>query len=183
MTRTQRSDAVRNRQQLVDAAREAFSKSGVNTPLETIAANAGVSIGTLYNHFGNRDRLVEEVLGPAFAQLCEIADDAAARADSWEAFELLVVGICELQAADRALADIMGLRYPATGDLLVAGARITARFVEVIDRAKTGHRLRADFDITDLGPIIWSNARIAEIAPDDPTWRRHLTFVLDGLRG
>jgi AcrR family transcriptional regulator len=183
VTRSPRSDARRNRQLLLDAARDAFRANGVNVALESVAADAGVSIGTLYNHFKNRDGLVEAVLEPDFRRLCQVADDAAGRTDPWEAFELLVVGICELQAADHAMADIMGLRYPATGVLLDAGQHVTRQFARVIERAKDARCIREDFDMADLGPIIWSNARIAEIAPDDASiWRRHLTFMLDGLR-
>jgi AcrR family transcriptional regulator len=183
MTRARRSDAIRNRQLLLDAARAAFTKAGVTVPLEAIAADAGVSIGTLYNHFGTRDRLIEAVLAPVFAHLRDIADRSAQNTDPWEAFELLVVGICELQATDRAVADIMGLRHPATGELLDAGAHISKRFSQIIGRAKRQHRIRPDFRATDLGPIIWSNARIAELSPDDPApRRRHLAFMLDGLR-
>jgi AcrR family transcriptional regulator len=183
MSRAPRSDGLRNRQSLVDAARAAFKADGVNVPLEAVATGAGVSIGTLYNHFRNRDGLVEAVLEPAFTHLSDVADRAAGLPDAWDAFELLVVGICEAQFADRAVADIMGLRYPATGGLLVAGGHITERFVEIIARAHRDRRLRADFELSDLGPIIWSNARIAELAPDnEQTWRRHLSFMLDGLR-
>jgi len=43
-----RADARRNLDKLRAAAAEAFSERGLDTPLEQIAARAGVSIGTLY---------------------------------------------------------------------------------------------------------------------------------------
>jgi AcrR family transcriptional regulator len=182
MVRALRSDAIRNRQRLLDAATEAFTTSGVATPLETIAERAGVSIGTLYNHFGDRDGLVEAILSDPLSQLCAIADSAALCEDPWEAFEQLIVGTCELQAADRAVADILGNRYPATGEVHASCQHLMERFVEIIGRAKAAGRLRDDFGIEDVGPIMWSNARIAEESEAPNAWRRHLTFVLDGLR-
>lgn len=182
MSRAPRSDAVRNRQKLVEAARIAFTADGLSTSLEAIAANAGVSIGTLYNHFGDRDGLIEATVGEALSRMSSLADDAALIDDPWDSFEALIVGICELQASDRAVADILGSRYPATGEVHAACDHLLRRFIETIDRAKLARRLRPDFTVEDLGPIMWSNARIVETDNDPAVWRRHLLFILDGLR-
>src|SRR5260370_12394904 len=53
-----RADAQRNRDKLLAAATEAFAAEGEDAALETVAARAGVGIGTLYRHFPNRDALV-----------------------------------------------------------------------------------------------------------------------------
>src|SRR3984957_240905 len=57
--RRPRADAVRNRQLLLAAAADAFAAGGADVPLEDIARNAGVGIGTLYRHFPTREALVE----------------------------------------------------------------------------------------------------------------------------
>lgn len=183
MTRAPRSDAVRNRQRLIETATEAFATGGTGVPLESIAARAGVSIGTLYNHFSDRDGLVEAVLGDALDQLTAVADAAAERDDPWAAFEALVLGTCELQARDRAVADILGRRYPPpTGAIHAACAHLMDRFVEIIERGKRAGVLRDDLVVDDIGPIMWANARIVEASGTPDAWRRHLGFVLDGLR-
>jgi len=182
MTQAQRSDARRNRQLLLDAASEAFATNGVTTSLEAIADRAGVSIGTLYNHFGDRDGLVEAVLVDALGQMCVVADTAAALDDPWQAFENLIVGTCELQAVNRAVADILGNRYRATGEIHESCDHLMDRFVETISRAQAAGRLRSDFVPDDLGPIMWSVARVAEASETADAWRRHLGYVLDGLR-
>jgi AcrR family transcriptional regulator len=185
MVRALRSDAVRNRQRLLETATEVFATAGVGVPLESIAARAGVSIGTLYNHFSDRDGLVEAVLGEALERLMAVADAAAGLDDPWAAFEALVRGTCELQAQDRAVADILGRRYPPpTGTVHAACDHLMDRFVEIIERGKRAGVLRHDLVVDDIGPIMWSNARIIEASgtemPD--AWRRHLGFILDGLR-
>ena len=53
-----RADAQRNREKLLSAATQAFAAEGEEVALETIAARAGVGIGTLYRHFPSRDALV-----------------------------------------------------------------------------------------------------------------------------
>ena len=69
-----RADAVRNRELLLTAAAAAFSAHGADVPLEDIARNAGVGIGTLYRHFPTRDSLVEAVYRHEVDVLCESAD-------------------------------------------------------------------------------------------------------------
>ena len=56
--RPKRVDARRNEQSLLDAAATVFVTSGVNAPVRSIAAEAGVGVGTIYRHFPTRADLV-----------------------------------------------------------------------------------------------------------------------------
>ena len=56
-----RADARRNRERLLAAATSAFAEQGADAPLEDIARQAGVGIGTLYRHFPTRLALQEGV--------------------------------------------------------------------------------------------------------------------------
>jgi len=42
---------------ILAAAEEVFSEEGLSAPMERIAARAGVAVGTLYNHFEDRESL------------------------------------------------------------------------------------------------------------------------------
>jgi AcrR family transcriptional regulator len=57
-----RADAARNRDKVVEAAREAFRTRGYDAPLDDIAKAAGVGAGTLYRHFPTRDSLIDAVM-------------------------------------------------------------------------------------------------------------------------
>src|SRR5450432_1848507 len=59
--RKPRTDAQRNRERILEVAKEAFTHSGVNASLDDIAKEAGVGAGTLYRHFPTRDALIEAV--------------------------------------------------------------------------------------------------------------------------
>src|SRR6478735_1869821 len=59
--RKPRSDARRNRERILEVAKEAFTRSGANTSLDDIAKDAGVGPGTLYRHFPTREDLLEAV--------------------------------------------------------------------------------------------------------------------------
>ncbi|MEU1515102.1 helix-turn-helix domain-containing protein [Streptomyces sp. NPDC005811] len=56
--RTQRADARRNKESLLDAAAAIFVESGVEAPVRDIAARAGVGTATIYRHFPTRADLI-----------------------------------------------------------------------------------------------------------------------------
>jgi AcrR family transcriptional regulator len=57
-----RADAQRNRDRIVEVARQEFRERGYDTSLDDIAKKAGVGAGTLYRHFPNRDALLDAVM-------------------------------------------------------------------------------------------------------------------------
>jgi len=59
--RRHRTGAQRNRERILEVAKEAFARSGANTSLDDVAKLAGVGAGTLYRHFTTRDALLEAV--------------------------------------------------------------------------------------------------------------------------
>jgi len=59
--RKPRLDAQRNRERILEVAKEAFTQFGAETSLDDIARQAGVGAGTLYRHFPTRDALIEAV--------------------------------------------------------------------------------------------------------------------------
>jgi AcrR family transcriptional regulator len=182
--RPMRSDARRNRDGLLCAARVAFAEHGLDAPLEHVAREAGVSIGTLYRHFPARIDLVQAVFTESLTGLLEAAERAAAMDDAWAGFCMYVESMCELQADDRGLNDLAGIRLPNSACLDAIQQRIGQLGVTVVERAQRQGRLRPDVTPEDLAFVTWSHGRIAEatkgIAPQ--AWRRHLHLVLDGFR-
>ncbi|RYB91881.1 TetR/AcrR family transcriptional regulator [Nocardioides oleivorans] len=57
-----RADARRNRDLIVESAREVFREQGYNASLDLVAKRAGVGAGTLYRHFPSREDLVNAVM-------------------------------------------------------------------------------------------------------------------------
>lgn len=73
--RPARADAVRNRERIVAAAREAFAEAGPEASLNEIARRAGVGPGTLYRNFSGRPELLAAVLESRIDTLCARARD------------------------------------------------------------------------------------------------------------
>lgn len=179
-----RADAARNRDKLLASAVHVFGERGLDAPLEEIARQAKVSIGTLYNHFPTRQDLFDAILPERLAALERITTEALADPDPWDGFVRFLSGLFELQARDHGLNDALARRFP---DDSAVGAACRSGFAQaevLIERARQSGRLRPDFETRDLITLMWAMSQVIresmEVAPQ--TWRRHLAFVVDGLR-
>jgi AcrR family transcriptional regulator len=128
-----RSDARRNRDALLRAAREAFAVHGLDAALEQVARDAGVSIGTLYRHFPARIDLVQAVFTDRLEELLAAAERAAAMPDAWAGLRLYLEATCELQASDRGFDDLAGIRLPNSSCLDAIQDRILRLGVAMVD--------------------------------------------------
>src|SRR6266568_4836959 len=61
VNRKPRADAQRNREHILEVAKQEFTRSGADTSLDDIAKEAGVGPGTLYRHFPTREELLQAV--------------------------------------------------------------------------------------------------------------------------
>lgn len=178
-----RVDAARNRDRLMAAAAELFATRGVDVPLEDIARHAGVSIGTLYNNFANRGALLDAVLPDGLAEVQRLAETAAAEPDAWRAFTGFLEGVFALQARDRSINEAIARSPVGDVDIAAECGRAGGIVGAVIDRAHEAAVLRADFGPADLTTLMTAMSQVIVLASgDDAVWRRHLGFVLDGLR-
>ena len=75
--RKPRADALKNRERILEEAKQEFTRSGANASLEEIAKKAGVGPGTLYRHFPTREELLVAVYRSEMEKL------AAMLAEPW----------------------------------------------------------------------------------------------------
>ena len=180
----QRRHARRNHELLVAAAREVFAERGVEASLEEIARRAGVGVGTLYRHFATRDALVEAVFERRIGDFVAIAQAALDEPDGWRALVGFLEHTLALQADDRMLKEALLHSPPGTGRVESAREELRRQFEQVLARAREQGHLRDGFAFADLAMLLWSFAPLmdatAEVAPN--AWRRHLHWLLDGLR-
>src|SRR3978361_1655002 len=102
-----RADAARNRDAIVAAARTVFAEQGLGAPLDEIARRAGVGNATLYRRFPTREELVQAALLAPMAEYLAAAEEGLADPDPWAGFRDYLLRLCQLQARDRGLADLL----------------------------------------------------------------------------
>jgi AcrR family transcriptional regulator len=181
---SQRRDARRNHELLVSAAWEVFAEQGLEVSLGEIARRASLGIGTLYRHFATRESLVEAIFERRIGELVAVAEAAVAEPDGRRALGQLLERTLELQTGDHVLKDLL-MRYPpGAGRLAEAREELRGLFGQVLARARDQGELRDDFALSDLALLFWSFAPLIDategVAPN--AWRRHLHWLLDGLR-
>ena len=179
-SRPLRADAARNRGRILDTARQTFANRGLDAPLEQIARDAGVAIGTLYRHFPRRDDLVRAALEMELEEYEQLAQQARAADDPWVGFCTFLEQICTMLAGDAGMCDMLTTARHTEhfASMLKRADEVVA---DLIDHARRSRALRPDFTIDDFRHILMATAGIIEATrtTDPQAWRRHLSLVLD----
>jgi AcrR family transcriptional regulator len=178
-----RRDAERNRQRILRAAAEVFTRRGLDATLDDVAREAGVGVGTVYRRFPDKESLVAELFQERIDALVTVAEEACAASDPWQAL------VSYLEYAAASMAGDLGLRqlmmFATYGRDRVAYARERMRPVvtRLVERAQAAGALRGDFRATDVPLIAYMLASAAEYAsPAQPgVWRRYLALIVDGM--
>jgi AcrR family transcriptional regulator len=175
-----RADAQRNRDNVLAAAREAFTESGASTSLEAIAKRAGVGIGTLYRHFPTRQALLEATYVDEVEQLAAAAGEFAALAP-WPALEAWLRRLGTYLVTKHALAgELLNYVDPSADVFSACRAELYAAGEPLLERAKAAGEVRPDAKLQDVVQMVGGIAKIQ--TADAETIGRILTLALDGLR-
>lgn len=177
-SRKPRTDAQRNRERLLDAAKDAFKREGVNASLDDIAKRAGVGAGTLYRHFPTRDALVEGVYRSEVERLSIAARTLAeheAPLDALRAWMLLWV---DHVAAKRIIAPALNSLAGGPSKVFeTTRDQVRGAMEGLVKRAVKSGDLRKDVDPFDLLRALIGAAHVD--AGSD--WRPFATRLVDIL--
>jgi AcrR family transcriptional regulator len=179
-----RADAERNRQRILEAAATVFAERGLDVSLDDIAAAAGVGVGTVYRRFPDKDSLIDALFEAKIRQVHDLATAQLAVEDPWEALAGFVRGVCELQAVDRALKQVLYSRDRGSERVAAARNVIAPVAMQILQRAQDAGVARADLGQYDLPLMHFAVGFVADttrdVAPE--YWERMLTIMLDGIR-
>jgi AcrR family transcriptional regulator len=183
--RKPRSDAVKNRERLIEAAKEVLGKGGPDASLEAVARRADVGIGTLYRHFPTREALFQAVYRHEVEQLIKLADDLAGRGDPVEALRSWMHAYVGLVATKRGLLGALAVVVSESSKALYAelSVRVTAAVKVLLTRAVATGELRPDIRADDLLHTMFA---LCYARQPEAGWKeqvlRLLDIFIDGLR-
>lgn len=176
-----RADAARNRRLVVEAARVAFARGGVSTPLDEIARAAGVGQGTLYRHFPTRNDLVLAVISDGLSRLRRLGADLLDDPDPFDALTRWLAAFIEQGALYEGLAQTLA-QPSATVETAECQMALDSG-TELVRHAVRAGAVRPDADADDVRQLAVAIAWIGRQPPADPDRpARLLQIVLDGLR-
>ena len=181
--RPMRKDAQRNRDLLLGAASAAFAAHGVEYPLEDIAREAGVGIGTLYRHFPTRGALIEAVYRREVAQLCDSVDGLLATLDADAALQAWMSNFVAYIAAKRGLSAALRDMMAAEPDLFTTTrANIRDAATKVLAAAVQAGAIRPVIEADDLIRAMGAICMVTDDAGYSDRAKTLVSLLLDGMR-
>jgi AcrR family transcriptional regulator len=176
-----RRDARTNQQRILAAATVAVHREGPRVPMATVAAEAGVGVGTLYRRFPTREALLDALTRRSFLLVLDSARAAEARDGT---------GLGALRHfLDRTIAGRDDLVLPLHGGPAITTdatravqSEVHRTLQRVVDRGRRDGSVRDDATPQD---VVLFGAMLAQPQPTaadrDRVARRMAAVYVDGL--
>ena len=183
--RKPRSDATRNRERLIEAAKTVLAGGGPGASLEAVAREADVGIGTLYRHFPTREALFQAVYRREVEQLIELADALKVQSSALDALKKWLHALVDLVETKRGLLGTLSI-VPTEGSKALY-AEVSGRLKEAVRQllahgVATGE-IRGDITADDLLSTAYA---VGYGHQPGPGWKPHVLRIvdifLDGLK-
>jgi AcrR family transcriptional regulator len=181
--RKPRADAERNRERILEVAKEVFTREGAAASLDDIARRSGVGNATLYRHFPTRDALIEAVYRNEVEKLAAAEQRFAASMPPLEALRAWMLLFIDHVAGKKLI--IPAMDTVAGGSMrLIEGSRslIHAAFVASVKRAIANGDLRSDTDPNDFVRALVGIFHTTASPGWEPSARRLVDILIAGSR-
>jgi AcrR family transcriptional regulator len=176
--RKPRTDAQRNRERLLEVAKEAFTRSGGNASLDDIAKQAGVGPGTLYRHFPTREELLEAVYRTEVEKLAAAERKFAETLPPMEALRAWMLLFVDYIATKQIIAPALNALVGGHSKVFESSyAQIWEAIRALVKRAIKSGDIRKDLDPIDLLRALIGVANVAT----SPDWQQSARRLVDIL--
>jgi AcrR family transcriptional regulator len=176
--RKPRTDAQRNRERILEVAKQAFTRYGANASLDDVAKEAAVGAGTLYRHFPTRDALIEAVYRTEVEKLAAAERKFAetmAPIDALRAWMLLFI---DYIAAKHIIAPALNTFVGGASKLYEGSrAQIQGAIDALVKRAIKSGDMRKDIEPFDLLRALIGVSSVSS----SPDWQQSAKRLVDIL--
>jgi AcrR family transcriptional regulator len=178
VNRKPRTDGLRNRERILEVAKEAFTRSGANTSLDDIAKQAGVGAGTLYRHFPSRDELLEAVYRTEVEKLAAAERKFAETLPPIEALRAWMLLFVDYIATKQIIAPALNTLVGGPSRVFEASYALVWEAIRaLVKRAIKSGDIRKDLDPIDLLRALIGVANVAT----SPDWQQSARRLVDIL--
>ena len=181
--RKPRADAERNRDRVLEVAKEAFTRSGADASLDDIARQAGVGAGTLYRHFPSREALIEAVYRTEVEKLAAAERNFAETMPPIEALRAWMLLFVDYIATKKIIAQALNTLVGGQSKLFEASySRIWEAIRALVKRAIKSGDIRKDLDPIDLLRALIGVSNVASSPDWQQSARRLVDILITGSR-
>ena len=181
--RKPRADAQRNRERILEVAKEAFARHGANASLDDIAKQAGVGPGTLYRHFPTREELLQAVYRAELEKLAEAEQKFSQTMAPTDALRAWLVLFVDAIAAKQLIAPALNTLLGDPKKVFEASyAKMHQAIRALVKRGVKSGDIRKDLDPIDLLRALVGVANVASSPDWQPSARRLVDILIVGSR-
>jgi AcrR family transcriptional regulator len=179
--RKPRSDAQRNRERILEVAKQVFTRRGAEASMDEIAKRAKIGPGTLYRHFPTRDNLLEAVYITEVEKLAAAQKRLSAELTPIKALRAWLLVFINYIAAKKIIIPALNAMAGGPSRVFEQSNQIMAEAANALaSRAVASGDLRPDIDPRDFMRAIYGLSTVGS-ADDWP--RKARKFVDIFLRG
>jgi AcrR family transcriptional regulator len=176
--RKPRTDAQRNRERILEVAKQAFTRYGANASLDDIAKEAGVGAGTLYRHFPTRDALIEAVYRTEVEKLAAAERRFKETLPPIEALRAWMLLFVDYIAAKHIIAPALNALVGGASKLYEGSRAQVQKAIEaLVKRAIKSGDIRKDVEPFDLLRALIGVSNVAS----SPDWQQSAKRLVDIL--
>jgi AcrR family transcriptional regulator len=176
--RKPRADAERNRERILEVAKEAFARDGANASLDDIAKQAAVGPGTLYRHFPTREELLQSVYRSELEKLAAAEKKFAQAMPPIEALRAWLLLFVDAIAAKQLIAPALNTLLGDPKKVFEASyAKMHQAIRALVERGVESGDIRKDLDPVDLLHALVGVANVSA----SPDWQQSAKRLVDIL--
>ena len=151
VVRKPRADAQRNRERILEVAKQVFTRLGAEASMDEIAKRAKIGPGTLYRHFPTRDDLLAAVYITEVEKLAQAQKKFSAELVPIVALRAWLRVFIDYIAAKKIIAPALYAMVGGPSKVFVQTNRVMEEAARALaSRAVASGDLRADVDVMDM---------------------------------
>jgi AcrR family transcriptional regulator len=181
--RKPRSDARRNRERILEVAKQVFTRRGADASMDEIAKRAKIGPGTLYRHFPTRDDLLATVYVTEVEKLAAAQRKLSAELPPIEALRAWLLVFIDYIAAKKIIAPALNAMTGGPSRVFQQSAQVMEEAANALaGRAVASGDLRPDVDPIDFMRAIYGLSTVGSTDDWPAKARKFVDILLQGSR-
>jgi AcrR family transcriptional regulator len=181
--RKPRADAQRNRERILEVAKQVFTLRGAEASMDEIAKRAEIGPGTLYRHFPTRDDLLAAVYISEVEKLAEAQRRFSAELPPIEALRAWLLVFIDYIATKKIIVPALNAMVGGPSQVFQQTSRLMEEAGNALaSRAVASRDLRPDVDPMDMLRAIYGVSSVGSTDNWPEKARRMVDILIQGSR-